>query len=330
MSDCGRWGTTFCANPFLSESNLTLPCSVADWYTHCPGTESLVFCSTLAVEIPGPDKWHLVRIVLTTFVNQRVVGCYIKELRKSDGTFFFPLTTCGNCLALHQFPSESISICTRMPNTSLAPKIFGTRLSFHLFVCRTKYKNVGSSIVRPLSAQSMFSNLNTPLSNLRMDTRIFHPTGSLALLSSGDRLTLDGVVRWEQNVHSCALHYAHNFRAQFEIRLSDGDILLSHGQQWRMWVRSSSSSSAALRVRWSVATLSFYDWCLCPTKKIRENSFSKSSRKYAASLFSPWRQLHLQIMGSRPLKKCSSKISLGAGDSSFYTNFYTNLVPLIR
>lgn len=221
------------------------------------------FCSTFAVDIPRPDKWHLVRIVLTTSVNQRVVDCSIKELQSdifAVGTIFAspPDPASVNQDQLLHTIAKHIS----------RPQDIPSQFPF----VRQQNQIQDSGVIYcplPLSAQPMFFELNTA-AICRWTDRDFSPhrvacIAQLRWPGMVPTLTLDGVVRCEQNVHSCALHYAHNFRAQFEIRLRDGDILLSHGQQWRMLVRS----SAALRVRWIVATLSSYDWCLCPTKKIQ-------------------------------------------------------------
>ena len=248
MSNCGRWEPTFCAVFVRIKLNSVV---AVPWH------RITRFCSTFAVDIPRPDKWHLVRIVLAS----------TRGWSTERSNNFFPWEASE---LLHQFLPQSIWIshCPLHTNAKIS------RLSFRLFVSRTKYKIVGSSIVHCRCPPRQCFSSWTPPPSADGQTGIFHPTGSLALLSSGDggmvpTLTLDGVVRCEQNVHSCALYYAHNFRAQFEIRLSDSDILLSHGQQWRMGVRS----SAALRVPWIVATLSSYDWCLCPTKKIQWDSF---------------------------------------------------------
>ena len=110
---------TFCA--FFLRIKLSSVVVAVPWH----GITS--FCSTFALNIPRPDKWHLVRIVLATCVNLRVVDWS---------------TTRGNNLP-SQNQSESIWINLNQP----LPSAQISRLSFHLFVSRTKYKKVGSSIV---------------------------------------------------------------------------------------------------------------------------------------------------------------------------------------
>ena len=117
----------------------------------------------------------------------------------------------------------------------------------------------------PLSAQPVFWDR---ASNLQMDRPGFFTHQA----RSGDR----GIVRHltELSPENVTCTRAHStMRTILEPNLRS--VWATVTSCWatdssgECWVRS----SAALRVPWIVATLSSYDWCLCPTKKIQWDSF---------------------------------------------------------
>ena len=248
MSNCGRWAVTFCANPFLSESNPTVLRSCDDRWNH-------LFLLHICRRHSSTGQMTLGQDCASHF-------CEPKGGREVDQTWELSATVSPAQVNLNQF----------QPLHTDVKHIPGTH-DLWILSHRTKYTIVGSSIVHCRCPSGLCFSASAHCRAICGWTDWDFSPRRVACIAwfrwpgMDTTLTLDGAVRCEQNVHSCAVHYAHNVRPQFEIRLRDGDILLSHGQQWR--------SSAALRVRWIVATLSSYDWCLCPTKKIRENSFIK-------------------------------------------------------